>query len=231
MAFRFSARTIRKQGVRLVVVLAMLLSGAAQFGLSSQDGAMISQAKEIDLLSIVVWHEARGETAEGKSLVASTILERVRDQRWPNTIEGVLTQSSQFLGLDFSRMPQGDAIAWARNNGCNRLVDAATLTGAIVVALGYERSGLFSNDDAWRDSFLSAAQAAGEKFWPMPLDEEYKDQLDSGIADLPNIGSRWGGAITAAKFLQAFADPTPWIHLDIAGTAWLEALVASVAPD
>jgi leucyl aminopeptidase len=116
-----------------------------------------------------------------------------------------------------------DAITWARNQGCNRLVDAATLTGAIVVALGYERSGLFASDDAWRDAFLAAADAAGEKYWPMPLDDEYKDQLDSGIADLPNIGSRWGGAVTAAKFLQAFADPTPWIHLDIAGTAWLEA--------
>jgi leucyl aminopeptidase len=116
-----------------------------------------------------------------------------------------------------------DAIDWARKQGCNRLVDAATLTGAIVVALGYERSGLFANDDAWRDAFLAAADVAGEKYWPMPLDDEYKELLDSGIADLPNIGSRWGGAVTAAKFLQAFADPTPWVHLDIAGTAWLEA--------
>ena len=115
-----------------------------------------------------------------------------------------------------------DALAWARQQGCNRLVDAATLTGAIVVALGYERSGLFANDDAWRDDFLSASEAAGEKYWPMPLDEEYRELLESGIADLQNIGPRWGGAVTAAKFLQAFADPTPWIHLDIAGTAWLE---------
>ncbi len=115
-----------------------------------------------------------------------------------------------------------DAIAWAKQQGCNRLVDAATLTGAIVVALGYERAGLFANDDEWRDAFLGAAEAAGEKYWPMPLDDEYKEMLESGIADLPNIGSRWGGAITAAKFLQAFADPTPWVHLDIAGTAWLE---------
>ena len=115
-----------------------------------------------------------------------------------------------------------DAIAWARERGCNRLIDAATLTGSIVIALGYERSGLFANDDAWRDAFLSASEAAGEKYWPMPLDDEYKEMLESGIADLPNIGSRWGGSITAAKFLQAFADPTPWIHLDIAGTAWLE---------
>ena len=115
-----------------------------------------------------------------------------------------------------------DAIAWARKQGCNRLVDAATLTGAIVVALGYERSGLFANDDEWRDAFLAASDAAGEKYWPMPLDEEYAELLDSPIADLQNIGPRWGGAITAAKFLQAFADPTPWIHLDIAGTGWLE---------
>jgi leucyl aminopeptidase len=115
-----------------------------------------------------------------------------------------------------------DAIAWARNQGCNRLVDAATLTGAIVVALGYERAGLFANEDAWRDAFLEASQAAGEKYWPMPLDGEYQELLDSGIADLANVGPRWAGAITAAKFLQAFADPTPWIHLDIAGTAWLE---------
>ena len=115
-----------------------------------------------------------------------------------------------------------DAIDWARKQGCNRLVDAATLTGAIVVALGYERAGLFANDDEWRDAFLAASETAGEKYWPMPLDDEYKEMLESGIADLPNIGSRWGGAITAAKFLQAFADPTPWIHLDIAGTAWLE---------
>ena len=97
-----------------------------------------------------------------------------------------------------------------------------TLTGSIVVALGHERVGVFSNDQPWRERFLAASEAVGEKMWAMPLDEEYKDQLKSPIADLPNIGTRWGGAITAAMFLKQFADPASWVHLDIAGTAWIE---------
>jgi leucyl aminopeptidase len=120
------------------------------------------------------------------------------------------------------RLILADALTYAQQQGCTHLVDAATLTGAIAVALGHERVGLFSNDDAWRDRVLASAAACGEKMWPMPLDEEYKEQLKSLIADLPNIGSRWGGAITAAMFLKQFADPKPWVHLDIAGTAWIE---------
>ena len=115
-----------------------------------------------------------------------------------------------------------DALTYAQQIGCNRLVDAATLTGAIMVALGHERAGLFSNDNDWQASLVSAAAGAGEKLWPMPLDDEYRAQLKSGIPDIPNIGSRWGGAITAAAFLKEFADPAPWAHLDIAGVAWLE---------
>jgi leucyl aminopeptidase len=120
------------------------------------------------------------------------------------------------------RLILADALTYAKQQGCTHLVDAATLTGAIAVALGHERVGLFSNNDAWRDRVLASAAACGEKMWPMPLDEEYKDQLKSLIADLPNIGNRWGGAITAAMFLKQFADPNPWVHLDIAGTAWIE---------
>jgi leucyl aminopeptidase len=120
------------------------------------------------------------------------------------------------------RLILADALTFAKQQGCTHLVDAATLTGAIAVALGHERAGLFSNDDAWRDRVLASAAASGEKLWPMPLDEEYKEQLKSLIADLPNIGNRWGGAVTAAMFLKQFADPTPWAHLDIAGTAWIE---------
>jgi leucyl aminopeptidase len=120
------------------------------------------------------------------------------------------------------RLILADALTYAQQQGCTHLVDAATLTGAIAVALGHERVGLFSNDDAWRDRMLASAEASGEKMWPMPLDEEYKDQLKSLIADMPNIGSRWGGACTAAMFLKQFADPSPWAHLDIAGTAWIE---------
>jgi leucyl aminopeptidase len=101
-------------------------------------------------------------------------------------------------------------------------VDAATLTGAIVVALGSFYVGAFSNDDHLADQLLSAAKAAGEKMWRMPLDDDYKEILKSAFADLPNIGNRWGGAITASMFLKEFVDTTPWVHLDIAGTAWLD---------
>jgi len=101
-------------------------------------------------------------------------------------------------------------------------VDAATLTGAIVVALGHVYVGAFSNDDAFAGKVMAAAKAEGEKMWSMPLDDDYKEVLKSTFADLPNIGNRWGGAITAAMFLKEFVDTTPWVHLDIAGTAWLE---------
>jgi leucyl aminopeptidase len=144
-------------------------------------------------------------------------------QRPGDVVRTMSGKTVEVLNTDAEgRLILADALTYAKQQGCTHLVDAATLTGSIAIALGHERVGLFSNDDSWRDRFLASAQASGEKMWPMPLDEEYKDQLKSLIADLPNIGSRWGGAITAAMFLKQFADPTPWIHLDIAGTAWLE---------
>ena len=120
------------------------------------------------------------------------------------------------------RLILADALTYAQQLGCTHLVDAATLTGAIVVALGHINVGVFANDDALRDRVLAAARAEGEKMWHMPLDDDYKDYLKSAFADLPNVGGRWGGAITAAMFLKEFADETPWVHLDIAGTAWLD---------
>jgi leucyl aminopeptidase len=102
------------------------------------------------------------------------------------------------------------------------LVDAATLTGAIVVALGHIYVGAFGSDEELTRRLLEAAAAEGEKTWRMPVDDDYKDYLKSAFADIPNIGNRWGGAITAAMFLKEFAEETPWVHLDIAGTAWLE---------
>lgn len=118
------------------------------------------------------------------------------------------------------RLILNDAITYAQRLGCTHLVDAATLTGAIVVALGHLYTGAFTNNQEWMDKVLAAAKAEGEKFWQMPLDPEYKDLLKNAFADLSNIGGRWGGAISAAYFLKEFADPTPWVHLDIAGTAW-----------
>ena len=120
------------------------------------------------------------------------------------------------------RLILADALSYARQLGCTHLVDAATLTGAVVVALGHENSGVFTNDAEWQERVLRCAAAAGEKMWPMPLDDAYSALLKSPIADLANIGPRWGGAITAAAFLKHFADPAPWVHLDIAGTGWYE---------
>src|SRR5271166_285504 len=120
------------------------------------------------------------------------------------------------------RLVLADGLHYARQLGCTHLVDAATLTGAVVVALGYNNAGIFANDDGMYDRIHSANEKAGEKMWRMPLDDEYKEQIRSSIADIVNSGGRWGGAITAAMFLKEFAEDTPWIHLDIAGTAWME---------
>jgi len=120
------------------------------------------------------------------------------------------------------RLVLADGLYYARQLGCTHLVDAATLTGAVVVALGYNNVGIFANDDAMYERFRSANGKAGEKMWRMPLDDEYKENIKSSIADIVNSGGRWGGAINAAMFLKEFAEDTPWIHLDIAGTAWTE---------
>ncbi len=120
------------------------------------------------------------------------------------------------------RLILADAITYAKQNGATHIVDAATLTGAIGIALGHHNMGAFTNNQEFLDKFLSVARSAGEKAWQLPMDEEYKDYLKSAFADLPNIGGRYGGSITAAWFLREFADPTPWVHLDIASTAWLD---------
>jgi len=120
------------------------------------------------------------------------------------------------------RLVLADGLCYARQLGCTHLVDAATLTGAVVVALGYANAGVFSNNDALYQKFAKALGEAGEKMWRLPLDDEYKEEIKSNIADIMNTGGRWGGAITAAMFLKEFAEDTPWIHLDIAGTAWIE---------
>jgi leucyl aminopeptidase len=120
------------------------------------------------------------------------------------------------------RLVLADGLCYARQLGCTHLIDAATLTGAVVVALGYVNAGVFANDEKMYERFNHALEKAGEKFWRLPLDEEYKENIRSNIADIVNSGGRWGGAVNAAMFLKEFAEDTPWLHLDIAGTAWME---------
>jgi leucyl aminopeptidase len=146
-----------------------------------------------------------------------------RAQRPGDIVTAMSGKTIEVINTDAEgRLILADALTYARKQGCTHLVDAATLTGAVVVALGHLNVGLFSNDDGMRERVLGAAKSAGERMWPMPLEDDYKDYLKSAFADLANVGGRWGGAITAAMFLKEFAEDTPWVHLDIAGTAWLD---------
>jgi len=120
------------------------------------------------------------------------------------------------------RLVLSDGLHYAKTLGCTHLIDAATLTGACVVALGYLNVGAFANDDAIWDQFAGGLAKTGEKYWRLPCTDDYKDGIKSQIADMVNSGGRAGGAITAAMLLKEFADGTPWLHLDIAGCAWNE---------
>ena len=139
-------------------------------------------------------------------------------------------KSIEVLNTDAEgRMVLADGLCYARQLGATHLIDAATLTGACVVALGMVNAGVFANDDSMWERFGQALTKAGEKMWRLPLDEDYMEQIRSNIADIVNTGGRWGGAITAAMFLKQFVEETPWLHLDIAGTAWMEENKAWIA--
>jgi leucyl aminopeptidase len=119
------------------------------------------------------------------------------------------------------RLILADGITFAKQLGATHLIDAATLTGAIVVALANINAGVFGSDQAFTDKLLASSKAAGEKMWQMPIDEDYREFIKGSVGDIQNIGSgKGGGAITGAMFIKEFTGDTPWIHLDIAGTAW-----------
>ncbi len=118
------------------------------------------------------------------------------------------------------RLVLADGLHYAKQLGATHLIDAATLTGAVTVALGAHNVGAYANDDAVWARFSKGSQRSGEAMWRMPLSDEYREQIRSQIADIQNTGGRGGGSITAAMFLKEFVGETPWIHLDIAGTAW-----------
>ena len=118
------------------------------------------------------------------------------------------------------RLILADALSYAQRLGAKSIIDVATLTGACKVALGTVCSGAFSNNQELVDKVIAAGNKSGELIWQLPMYNEYKEQLKSDVADIKNIGGRYGGgAITAAKFLAEFIDDTPWVHLDIAGTS------------
>lgn len=119
------------------------------------------------------------------------------------------------------RLVLADVLATAVDEGATRIIDLATLTGACLVALGMDVAGLMANDDPWRDAIADAAAACGEPAWPLPMFSSFDEQIQSNVADIKNVGEgRWGGAITAAKFLEQFVGDVPWTHIDIAGPAF-----------
>src|ERR1051326_2030348 len=144
-----------------------------------------------------------------------------RAQRPGDVVESMSGKTIEIINTDAEgRLILADALVYARSLGATHLIDLATLTGAARIALGPFRVGVMGNDQPFMDSFLAAAERAGEKMWQMPMDDEYRDLIKSTVADVANSGGRFGGMITAAKFLQEFVGNTPWIHLDIAGSAW-----------
>jgi leucyl aminopeptidase len=121
------------------------------------------------------------------------------------------------------RLVLADGLHYAKTLGCTHLINAATLTGAVSIALGALNFGVFSNDDTTCSKFMDGLATSGEKGWRLPCTDDYRDHIKSEIADIMNTGkNRYGGAISAAMFLKEFAGDTPWVHLDIAGCAWNE---------
>ena len=121
------------------------------------------------------------------------------------------------------RLTLADALCFACELGVDEVIDIATLTGACMVALGTQAAAIMGNDEELIDNLIDAAEDAGERYWPLPMYDEYKDSLKSEIADMKNTGSRWGGASTAGLFLENFVKPEQkWAHIDIAGVAFLD---------
>ena len=118
------------------------------------------------------------------------------------------------------RLILADALCYGAQLHPAAMVDCATLTGAVVIALGHQAAAVLGNQQGLIDELISAGKSSGERCWPLPLWDDYREQLDSETADLSNVGGRPAGSITAAKFLSEFVGDTPWAHLDIAGTAY-----------
>jgi leucyl aminopeptidase len=146
-------------------------------------------------------------------------------QRPGDVVTSMSGQTIEVINTDAEgRLVLCDAITWVqREFAPKEIVDLATLTGAMVISLGHEQAGIFSNDDGLADRLIAAGKTSGDKLWRFPLSPAYDKLIDSPIADMKNVGPRYGGSITAAQFIQRYVENnTPWAHLDIAGMAWAD---------
>ncbi|MCI0337591.1 MAG: leucyl aminopeptidase [Acidobacteria bacterium] len=148
-----------------------------------------------------------------------------RAQRPGDVVRAMTGKTIEVINTDAEgRLVLADAVAYARYLGATKIVDLATLTGAVSIALGDIYVAVLGTDQELIDRIIAAGRNAGEKIWQLPLDKEYREQIKSEIADIKNIGGRKAGTITGAYFIREFVEETPWAHLDIAGTAWNETL-------
>jgi len=146
-----------------------------------------------------------------------------RAQRPGDVVRAMTGKTIEVINTDAEgRLILADAVAYARKLGATKIVDLATLTGAVSIALGDVYVAILGANQAWIDQVLAASKKAGEKIWQLPLDKDYREQIKSEIADIKNVGGRKAGTITGAYFIREFVEDTPWAHLDIAGTAWNE---------
>jgi leucyl aminopeptidase len=190
-------------------------------------GISIKPAQDMDQMKMdktggIVVLDDQGDCRTGTATARLGLIPRRRTCRAvelpPSDIVTTYSASVEILNTDAEgRMVLCDALALAAERKCDVIVDIATLTGACMVALGPYKAGLMSNTDALVRALEQAAEESGESVWHLPTGEEYAEEMKSKIADLKNAGSRWGGACTAAAFLQQFVGDTKWAHLDIAG--------------
>ncbi|MCA1620182.1 MAG: leucyl aminopeptidase [Acidobacteria bacterium] len=194
-----------KHGLDMYEMKSDMAGGAAALG-ALRAAALLKAERR--LLAVV---PAAENMPSGKSIKPGDVVRTFAGM----TVECVDTDAE-------GRLVLVDGIAYAKHLGATRIVDLATLTGSIIIALGTHRAGLFSNDDEWAARVLAASERAGEPAWRMPVSDDYKKRIESMIADFKNYGGK-PDATAAALLLSKFAGDTPWVHLDIAGTAWYDA--------
>jgi leucyl aminopeptidase len=187
-------------------------------GMEDMKGDMAGAACVVGLIQTLATRKARVNAVGAIGLVEN--MPDGKAQRPGDIVKTMSGQTIEIINTDAEgRLVLADVLHYVNKRFKPKfMVDLATLTGAIIVALGHEHAGLFANDEKLADRLLKAGAATGERLWRMPLGAEYDKKIDSKFADMKNTGGRDGGAITAAQLLQRFVDKTPWAHLDIAGT-------------
>ena len=188
-------------------------------GMEDMKGDMAGAACVVGLMQALAARKAKVNAIGAIGLVEN--MPDGKAQRPGDIVKTMSGQTIEIINTDAEgRLVLADVLHYINTKYKPKfMIDLATLTGAIMVALGQEYAGMFANDDKLAERLTKAGEATGERVWRMPLGPEYDKMIDSKFADMKNTGGRWGGAITAAQLLQRFVGKTPWAHLDIAGTA------------